>query len=142
MSFFRQKPGKSQSEIQGELYQKLRDKLTEQPQELSPQMKELRDIYRRGSSPWGNNGIYQTTAQSSQSIPEYFRTEERVDPQQWFKYSIQQGPTIGIRRSEKKVKDAVFQTLVLTVDGNQHEVVWFEGEALADVLERMAQSMR
>lgn len=45
-------------------------------------------------------------------------------------------------RREKRVGDATFPTLVLTYREKMTEVVWFEGEDLADALERLAQALR
>lgn len=49
---------------------------------------------------------------------------------------------ISIVRGDKRVAGATFQTVTLSFEGVDTEVIWFDGEPLADVLERLAQALR
>lgn len=72
----------------------------------------------------------------------------QIDPLSYWTYPNPPNPPepwasmMGIRRGEKVVAQAKFETLILTVGGKQTEVIWFEGEELPEVLERLAQALR
>lgn len=51
-------------------------------------------------------------------------------------------PVPRFHRGQKVVGGAKFSTLTMTFLDTETEVVWFEGEPLADVIERVAQALR
>lgn len=95
---------------------------------------------RKGAWNWGS--WEERNAQGSGgTFPPEADWWEKIEKIQ--KYARETMPSVPIlTRGTKKVKDATFATLVLRFEGQEHEVIWFEGEGLPDVLERMAQSMR